>query len=310
MSALSGQQYDIAHGELRATVSGLGAALRGFTCKSVPIVWESPADVLPKGSSGQVLAPWPNRLADGEYAFDGVRATAALDEPSRHNAIHGLVRWLYWELEYLERDRIKLHCSLAPQPGYPFQISISILYALSDRGLEVRTEAEAAGGGAAPFGVGFHPYFLAASTGLKGSRLVIPSSRHYLLDDRGLPVGVEPLAGELAELDSDMGLALDDVRLDDCFAGLRRDGSGNAVVRFFPGEGEVAEVVLCLDENFDYVMCYTGDTLAAEDQRRAVAIEPMTCAPNALVSGDGLLRVSETTPFRSVFSIVPKMTDS
>ena len=137
--------------------------------------------------SGQVLAPWPNRLADGSYVFDGIAAQVALDEPGRSNAIHGLVRWLEWKLDYLERTRVKFSCSLAPQPGYPFLLSLAILYELGPDGLTVRTQAEAARGTTAPFGIGFHPYFLASHQGLAGARLAVPATRQLSLDAADFP---------------------------------------------------------------------------------------------------------------------------
>ena len=45
---------------------------------------------------GQVLIPWPNRLEDGGYEFDGRRYQLPLTEPEQHNAIHGLVRSERW----------------------------------------------------------------------------------------------------------------------------------------------------------------------------------------------------------------------
>ena len=54
------------------------------------------------GAHGAVLIPWPNRLGDGSYEFDGARHQLALSEPERRNAIHGLVRWVPWRA--LERD--------------------------------------------------------------------------------------------------------------------------------------------------------------------------------------------------------------
>ena len=48
------------------------------------------------GAHGAPLIPWPNRLADGRYSFDGADHQLALTEPERHNAIHGLMRWRPW----------------------------------------------------------------------------------------------------------------------------------------------------------------------------------------------------------------------
>jgi aldose 1-epimerase len=298
-----GEQYRIARGDYAATISGLGGALREFSYCSNPILWGSPKQSLPIGSAGQILAPWPNRLADGEYVFHGVRGTAPLDEPLRHNAIHGLVRWLYWDREYLERDRVKLRCNLAPQPAYPFHLSLAVLYELRDDGLVIRVEAEAKGREPLPFGIGFHPYFLGDRATLARARLLLPARTHYVLDERGLPVGVDTTSGELVALNSVAGLDLVDARLDDCFGGLVRDETGIAVIRYVPGDGDVAEVVMRLGPEFDYVMCYTGDTLPEGERRRAVAIEPMTCAPNAFVSGDGVRELNDAAPFIAEFSI-------
>ena len=58
------------------------------------------------GGRGQVLAPWPNRLGDGRYTFQGVEAQAPLDEPDRGNAIHGLVRWMPWRMVGRAQNRV------------------------------------------------------------------------------------------------------------------------------------------------------------------------------------------------------------
>src|ERR1700722_1914669 len=120
MAALSGEHYTIEYEDLRATVTSVGATLREFSRASTPIIWGQDLDALPRGSSGQVLAPWPNRLAAGSYVFKGISGRAPLDEPTKGNAIHGLVRWLQWRLDYHERNQLKLSCTLAPQPAYPF----------------------------------------------------------------------------------------------------------------------------------------------------------------------------------------------
>ena len=47
-------------------------------------------------------------------------------------------------------------------------------------------------------------------------------------------------------------------------------------------------VSLWWDASYRWVMVFTGDTLDPARRRRSVAVEPMTCAPNAFVTGDGL----------------------
>jgi aldose 1-epimerase len=303
MRVLTGEHFKIKHQDLTATVTSVGATLREFAKDSVPVLWSQDVDDLPSGSSGQVLAPWPNRLANGTYVFNGIDGKAALDEPGRGNAIHGLVRWLEWKLEYQERSRVKLSCTLAPQPAYPFLLRLAVLYALGPGGLTVRVQAESPDGVGAPFGIGFHPYFLAPVQGLAGSRLVVPATRHLTLDVHGIPTGEVALGGALAALATNEGIELEGRVLDDCFTGLVRDEQGVATLRFLPGSGPVAEVTLRLDRHFGYVMCFTGDTLAPSSRRRAVAIEPMTCPPNAFSSGVDVVALNQGTTFDGGFSI-------
>ena len=305
MRGLSGEVYEIKFHDFVASVTSVGATLRAFSCGDVPVIWSQPLEGLPVAGSGQVLAPWPNRLENGSYVFDGVTGLAALDEPARSNAIHGLVRWLEWKLDYLERSRVKLSCTLAPQPGYPFMLSLAILYEIGPDGLTVRTQAESGRGTIAPFGIGFHPYFMAATKGLAGARVAVPATRQLTLDGRGLPVGDREIDAHLAALSTDEGVALHDLSLDDCFTGLVRDPDGIATLRFFPGDGAISEVTLRLERPFDYVMCFTGDPLAESDRRVAVAIEPMTCPPNALSTGIGVTSLHDGATFEAGFSIRP-----
>jgi aldose 1-epimerase len=303
MQGFSGEHFTIEHEDLQATVSSVGATLRALTRDSVPILWAQPLDGLLVGSSGQVLAPWPNRLAKGSYAFNGVTGKAALDEPERGNAMHGLVRWLEWTLDYHEKARLQLSCALAPQPAYPFLLALSIAYELRPDGLHVRVHAESPSDRGAPFGIGFHPYVLAPAQGLGGCRLAVPATRHLRLDENGIPTGETALEGALSALATNEGIELEHQVLDDCFTGLVRDEEGTASVRFFSSGSPFAEVALHLDRSFGYVMCYTGDTLAPSNRRRAVAIEPMTCPPNALASRTDVVALDPTNNFDAEFSI-------
>ena len=91
-------------------------------------------DEMSSSGRGQVLIPWPNRLQDGSYEFDGQHYQLPLNEPEHRNAIHGLVRWAAWTATAREPHRAVMEHVLHPQPGYPFSLGISIEYALLDSG--------------------------------------------------------------------------------------------------------------------------------------------------------------------------------
>jgi aldose 1-epimerase len=82
----------------QAQISQVGASLRIFTVGGHGVIDGFPGDERCTDGRGQLLAPWPNLLANGRYQYGGRHCQARLSEPSRHGAIHGLVRWLDWAL--------------------------------------------------------------------------------------------------------------------------------------------------------------------------------------------------------------------
>ena len=294
----SGDQVELVHGDLRVTVTEVGASLRSFRAGGQPIVWEFPESEMTSGGRGQVLAPWPNRLEDGSYRFEETTGKAALDEPERSNAIHGLVRWLEWRVEERSAERAVLSCVLHPQPGYPFRVRLELDYSLGDDGLEVTCRATNMGRDVAPFGLGFHPYLLGGPGGIDDAEVDLVAERHLLLDGRGLPVGEEAVAGSAIDL---RRRALRGLTLDDCYTGLSvgSDGRWRALLELDDRRTE-----LWADAAFAYAMCYTGDSLGdPAERRRAIAIEPMTCPPNAFRTGDGLIELRPGVPWHASWGI-------
>ncbi len=298
----TGDQWVIGHGHQRAVVTETGATLRSFTVGERAVVDGFGPEEWSHGGRGQVLAPWPNRLGDGRYSFEGVDAQAALDEPARGNAIHGLVRWRPWQMASRAQNRVTMATDLRPSPAYPFALGLQVEYRLGRDGLTVVAEAENLGGVPLPFGIGFHPYLTVGTPTVDSAQLRVPAERTLVTDDRGLPTGEVPVSG--TELDLRAGLVLGSTRLDTAYTGLLRDGDGRARVDLdAPG---AAGVTLWADERYGYVMIFTGDTLGGDARRRAVAVEPMTCAPDAFRSGAGLIRLRPGARWTGAWGIVPR----
>jgi len=287
------------HGDLRVVVTEVGAALRSFRAAGEPIIWEFSDDEVTSGGRGQVLAPWPNRLEDGSYGFGETGGKAALDEPERSNAIHGLVRWLPWSVEERSVERAVLSCVVHPQPAYPFRVRLELDYCLGDGGLEVSCVATNTGRRVAPFGLGFHPYLLGGPGGIDEATVDLGAERRLLLDSRGLPAGAEAVDGSAFDLRG--GRSLRGLTLDDCYTGLAVGSDGRWRARLdLPSRRSE----LWADAAFAYAMCYTGDTLGdPADRRRAVAVEPMTCPPNALRTGQGMIELQPGEPWHARWGI-------
>jgi len=174
---------------------------------------------------GQVLIPWPNRLQDGSYEFDGQSHQLPLNEPEHRNAIHGLVRWA---ASAREPDRAVMEHVLHPQPGYPFSLMLSIEYALSDLGLRVRTTVKNVGTNPCPYGSGAHPYLTLGTATVDRLMLRVPGRTVLRPDERGLPVGTE--AVQDTAYDFRQPRRIGSTTLDHAFTDLERDEDGHARV--------------------------------------------------------------------------------
>jgi aldose 1-epimerase len=300
--SVTGAQWEIAHGDQVAVVTEVGATLRAYTLGGRSIIDGFDESAWSSGGRGQVLAPWPNRLGDGRYRFGDTEAQAALDEPERNNAIHGLVRWAPWQLEVKAQNVVAARCQLYPSPGYPFVLDIVVEYRLGRDGLTVSTVATNVGRDNLPFGIGFHPY-LRPSAGIDAALLQLPARERLVLDERGLPTG-EVQAVEGTEYDFTEGRAIGSTQLDTAYTGLVREGDRRAWAELADPDDDVA-TRLWMDEGFGYLMCYTGDALVGS-HRRAVAIEPMTCPPDAFRSGRGLIVLEPGQRWEGAWGMAPR----
>ncbi len=300
--SVTGAQWEIAHGGQWAVVTEVGATLRAYTLGGRPIIDGFNESAWSSGGHGQVLAPWPNRLGDGRYRFGNTEAQAALDEPEHMNAIHGLVRWVPWQLEVKAQNLVAARCELFPTPGYPFVLDLMVEYRLGRDGLTVSTVATNVGRNTLPFGIGFHPY-LRPSAGIDTALLQLPARERLMLDERGLPTGeIQPVEG--TEYDFTERRAVGPTRLDTAYTGFDRGRDRRAWAEL-ADPGDDAGTRLWMDEGFDYLMCYTGDTLV-EGRRRAVAVEPMTCPPDAFRSGRGLITLEPGQRWEGAWGMVPR----
>ena len=289
MSVLpSGKQFEISSGEHRATIVEVGGGIREYEAGGRDVLDPFPAGEICDGAHGAPLIPWPNRLADGRYTFDGEDFQVDLTEPDKHNAIHGFFLWRPWTATEHEADRVVMSARLHPMPGYPFRLDLGIAYELDESGLRVATTATNSGDRACPYGHGQHPYLSPGEGLIDHCTLQVPGRTRITTDpERQLPSGPEPVEG--TAFDFVDPAILGETAIDFAFTDLERDGSGRAWTRLAGTDGCSAEI--WVDETYPFVEIYTGDTLAAERARRGLGTEPMTCAPDGFNSGDGLLRI-------------------
>ena len=297
--APSGEQITIAAGDQQAVIVEVGGGLRSYSAGGRELVDGYSADEMSSSGRGQVLIPWPNRLQDGSYEFDKRHHQLPLNEPERRNAIHGLVRWTAWTVVERQPHRVVMQNVLYPQPGYPFSLGISIEYSLTDIGLQVRTTATNLGPDPCPFGSGAHPYLTLGTANIDPLILSVPGRTVLRSNERGLPIVADTVAG--TEYDFRQPRRIGSTTLDHAFTDLERDEDGLAHVMLRDPDHDT-QVSLWVNQSYRYLMLFSGDPLP-NVRRRSLAVEPMTCPPNAFRTSENLIRLEPGSSFTGRWGI-------
>jgi aldose 1-epimerase len=305
--APSGRQLELTHADSVVTVVEVGGGLRDYRVGGVAVLDGYPVDAMAPHSAGQLLVPWPNRIAGGRYEWAGKTQQLPISEVKTGNASHGLARWSAWELERTGPAAATASFVVRAQTGYPFTVAVRAAYELGDDGLTVTMTATNLSAGPAPVGMGAHPYLFVPGPGGGPVRaddvtLTLPAERVLLVDDRLIPTEARAVAD--GPFDFRAARPVGPLAVDHCFAGLRRDPDGRArVVLAGPAGG--GSVTVWMDEAWDYVQVFTGDSLSPQERRRSVAVEPLTCPADAFNSGDGLRVLAPGESFGGSWGISP-----
>lgn len=284
----SGDQFEITGGGYRAVVTESGGALRALEHEGVALVDGFGEDEIAPGGRGQLLMPWPNRIGDGAYTFDGRDLQLPLTEPSLRNASHGLVRWAAWTLEEHTGHSVALTYRLMAQTGYPWTLDLRVVYDLSADGLTVTQSATNLADAPAPYASGAHPYLAVGPGPVDGWELTLPAATRSLVDDRLLPVGREDVTGTAH--DFRIARPVREVGFNDAFTDLVRDDEGVATVLVTdPATGR--SVALWADERHRWLQVFSADDVPGT-ARRSLAVEPMTAQADAFRSGEDVVTLA------------------
>lgn len=287
--APSGRQFEIAHGDQHATVVEVGGGIRTYTVGGRDVLHPYDVAQVCDGAHGAPLVPWPNRLGDGRYTFDGTEHQVALTEPTKANAIHGFLLWRPWEAVEHDADRVTMATRIHPRPGYPFTLDVRVFYALGPGGLTVTTTAANAGDAACPYACGHHPYLSpGAGATIDACSLWLDAQTRIDTDpQRQLPVGDVPVEG--SPYDFRAARPLGDLAVDHAFGDLGRDADGRAWATLAGPDGRTAR--LWADRTYPWLEVYTADTLGPGRRRAGLGMEPMTAPPDAFRTGRDVHRL-------------------
>ncbi|WGD37729.1 aldose 1-epimerase family protein [Lysinibacter sp. HNR] len=324
--SVSGHNITISGGDYTATIASIGATLRSLQYLRKTVSSQhgtelrhdsSPHENLPPDNSagrdlivpfaadevrpayrGALLAPWPNRVIDGAYAFNGQTQQLALTEPARRHALHGLAAWLDFTVVDQSHSSVTLEAEIVAQTGYPHRVKVRATYTVDTAGLHTTVVGTNLGDTEAPWGLGAHPYLIAGSGRLDEWELTLPASRILtVVGERLIPAGVEEVSSAReGYFDFRHSRNIGSTQIDHAFTELARDSHAHTTVVARAPQG--TGVRLILGQECPWVHIYTSDRPGTPADRIGLAVEPMTCPPDAYNSGTNLivLQPGESAP--------------
>jgi aldose 1-epimerase len=239
-----------------------------------------------------LLYPWANRLSAKTYDVAGETITLALDaygvRPDNNGLpIHGLLAaYPVWRVKQVSDQKLTAELDFGAHQAllasFPFPHLIEMTVELSDRTLTVSTTVTPTADKAVPLVYGYHPYLQLPDTPRSQWQVEMPTMRHLILDDTGIPTGATEERPATAE-------PLGDKVFDDGF-----DQVADGTVFSVSGGGRRLEVRFERGYPAAQVFAPAGETV--------ICFEPMAAPTDALRRG-GYRSAQPGEPDTTVFSI-------
>lgn len=287
----SGQTVSLTAGDYHATIVTVGAGLAELTFQDCHLVIPHKPEEMPRAHLGKVLIPWPNRIANGCYQHQGREYQLPINEHNSQASIHGLLAWRDWQISKQTPRSVTLTAFLPPSYGYPFMLASQVIYSLNAQsGLTVEITSQNIGSQPAPYGVGIHPYLTCNLMPVDEYLLQLPALQVYAVDEHTNPTTLHHV--DELDLNFSQTKKVADTRIDHTFKTVNDQWEMTIT-----HPQQALSVSLYSDQ--PWVQVYSGEKL----QRQGLAIEPMSCPPNAFNSGTDLLLLESGKTHRLFFNI-------
>jgi len=240
-----------------------------------------------------LLAPWVNRVRNGNYSFEGRNYQLPINEPNLGNAIHGFLARKKFEIlektcnqEFAEVSFI--HKYQGGFPGYPFPFIFTTTYRLSSKGLlAVNFTCKNTGETNMPFACGWHPYFKISDAEIKHLEITFSPTLKYISDAQMIPMAEEIVSFP-------MPVRFSEMTLDNVF---KLESQTVHLTELTDNETKISLFLKQNSEDFPFLVVF------APSSENCVAIEPMTGNTDAFNTGDGLKVLSPNEDFNSLVEI-------
>jgi aldose 1-epimerase len=247
--------------------------------------WEQ--NPVPTRSGHPILFPFPNRLRAGRFAFADETYQLPLNESTGVHAIHGFTPRNPWRVVGSDVDSHRAALTgefrlSADLPGagqlWPADFALAVTYRLFPDRLRVEARVTNVDIRPLPWGLGYHGYFRlppAAGETVGGYTVRAAANRHWEAEGN-LPTGQRrPVAGAY---DFRTGRPIGELPLDHLFGMLgayRTDPAGLCEVADLSAPGAGGRLSVWVSAEFRELLLFTPP------HRKAVAVEPYTCATDA-----------------------------
>lgn len=272
-----GKTILLENGNYKAEIVSVGAGLASLTYKNKHLVIPHNPEVMPLAHMGKVMIPWPNRIAGGSYEFEGILYKVPINEHVTNAAIHGFLAWREWQVIEQSINSVTLKLGLPPSYGYPFLLFSTVTYSLNrEEGLTIIVSTQNVGNKPAPYGVATHPYLTCNMESINHCSLLIPAKQVFTTDEKLNPVRLIP--SEKINLDFTTEKQIENTFVDNTF-----------LASSIPWKVELKSLqtgaFTYMVSDQPWIQIYSGDKL----DRIGLAVEPMSCPPNAFNSKIGLV---------------------
>lgn len=234
----------------------------------------------------KLLIPFPNRIAKGTYAFHNKQYQLEQNEISTGHALHGLLfnKKFHFVDKIISNKYVQIIFDYQIEKeefsGYPFSLYVKASFTLKEKELKIDILARNTDSCPIPYGVGWHPYFKATNSTINKDRISISSNTILELSKENsmIPTGNTIAYNRKNEY-------IDKESFDTCFTHL------------FQKETHFNGFTLFQDKTMNYLQIYTPP------DRQSIAIEPMSCAPDAFNNGLGLVTLMPNKSINNYFGI-------
>lgn len=274
----------IRQGQIQASINTVGASLVGLEDNGYHLIEpNSPADLYP----GCILAPWPNRIRDGQFNFHGKKYQLPVNEIDKGNSLHGLVAYVQWRIIDQSPSHLSLKYILDLPEIYPGKLEMNAKYKIIDQRLNIQIIAKNIGERNAPYGVSIHTYLVTGQlTNINELSLDIPADKYLEVDEqRLLPKTLRDVTNTKFDFRKSKKIA--DLFIDHAF-----QYSNNQIRQINLQNYDGSGVELGFGLNTKWIQIHTADRGGAVNGRRCVAIEPMSCPPDAFNSKIDLIELA------------------